>query len=60
MAVDNKLILIKLIILLENNLIKSYPIDKALIKKQINYLVEFSIIYHTFRQIMDICIEMFL
>lgn len=60
MAVDNKLILIKSIILLENNLIKSYPIDKALIKKQINYLVEFSIIYHTFRQIMDICIEMFL
>ncbi len=49
MAVDNKLILIKLIILLENNLIKSYPIDKALITKQINYLVEFSIRYHTLR-----------
>lgn len=49
MAVDNKLILIKSIILLENNLIKSYPIDKAKKKKQINYLVEFSIRYHTFR-----------
>lgn len=35
--------------MLENNLIKSYPIDKALMKKQINYRVEFSKRYHTFR-----------